>query len=165
MGLKLTTESFLEKARLKHGDKFDYSLVKYITSHIKVKIICSEHGEFEQTSGSHLSGSGCPKCVGKYKYFDKQYFTERARKIHGDKYDYSLVDYIKSNEPVQIICQEHGKFNQLPSIHLSGSGCPKCVGKYKSSEDIINQFKLIHGDKYDYSLVDYQGSHIKVKII
>ena len=62
MGKKKTTEEFIKDARKVHGDKYDYSKVEYVKSNIKVCIICSEHGEFEQAPSQHLSGNGCPKC-------------------------------------------------------------------------------------------------------
>jgi hypothetical protein len=55
---KLTTEEFIEKARLKHGDKYDYSKVDYQGSKVKVCIICPKHGEFWQRPNDILSGMG-----------------------------------------------------------------------------------------------------------
>ena len=43
-------------------DQYDYSLVRYVNNHTKVKIICPIHGVFEQTPDSHLQGAGCPRC-------------------------------------------------------------------------------------------------------
>lgn len=60
---RLTKQEFIEKARAKHGCKYDYSKVEYINNHTKVCIICPEHGEFWQTPNKHLSGQGCPKCA------------------------------------------------------------------------------------------------------
>ena len=63
---KLTTEEFIEKSFLIHGDKYDYSLVEYRGSNEKIIIICKEHGEFEKTPNNHLRGQGCPECSTKY---------------------------------------------------------------------------------------------------
>ena len=123
--ITFSLNDFIREARKVHGNKYDYSKVNYINSAIKVKIICPEHGEFEQTPASHLSSKfGCPKCAG--KYMDTEYFIKKAREVHGDKYDYSKVEYINSVTPVCIICPEHGEFWQKPSGHLSGAGCSKC---------------------------------------
>ena len=66
-------------------------------------------------------------------------FVFRAEKIHGDKYDYSKVKYIKINTDVIIICPDHGEFPQLPSNHLRGKGCSKCAGNAKkNTEKFIN---------------------------
>lgn len=96
-----------------------------------------------------------------------QEFIEKSKKIHGDRYDYSLVDYVHSETKVNIKCYEHGMFEQTPSHHTHKTkpqGCPKCSGKVKTTEDIIKEFKSIHGNRYDYSSTEYKGSSFKVKI-
>lgn len=60
---KLTTEEFIKKAREVHGDRYDYSKVEYVNSKTKVRIICSEHGEFLQLPSNHLRSNGCPICA------------------------------------------------------------------------------------------------------
>ena len=95
----------------------------------------------------------------------KEQFIEEARQVWGDKFDYSKVEYKNAMDKVIIVCPEHGEFVQTPSAHLNGQGCPKCVGKNLSVEDIIKKFKDKHGDKYDYSKVEYVGMHEKVCII
>ena len=119
MPKKLTQDDFINKARIIHGDKYDYSKVNYMGSENKVCIVCPKHGEFWQTPHRHLMGDKCPKCSVKSK-LDNNSFVERARKIHGNKYDYSKVNYVDSLTPVCIICPEHGEFWQRPSAHLSG---------------------------------------------
>ena len=92
-------------------------------------------------------------------------FIKRAKEIHGDKYDYSLVDYKNMTTKIKIICPIHGVFEQRPSDHLRGD-CFFCAGKNKlTTEEFIKRAKEIHGDKYDYSLVEYKGIYEKVKII
>ena len=161
----LTKYKFIKKSKVIHGDKYDYSLIKYINYDTRVKIICPIHGEFEQSPHSHFMGSGCQKCGGVYKPNSYE-FIEKAKAIHGDKYDYSLVEYNKMFEKIQIICQKHGVFKQTPNAHINQkSGCQKCVGQNKTTEEFIKEAKQIHGDKYDYSLVEYNNSKIKIKII
>ena len=121
-----TKENFIERARNIHGHKYDYSKVEYIKAKEKVCIICPIHGEFWQKPDSHLSGAKCPKCSHQsYKYTTEE-FIEIARKIHGDKYDYSKVEYINRLTPVCIICPIHGEFWQKPREHFKGKGCQKC---------------------------------------
>lgn len=60
----------------------------------------------------------------------KEEFIKDARKVHGDKYDYSKVEYVGSKIKVCIICPKHGEFWQTPSHHFEGKGCPKCSGNY-----------------------------------
>jgi len=176
---KKTTEEFIEKAKLIHGDIFDYSLVEYINSKIKVKIICPIHGEFEQTPNNHLNGAKCFKCkIDNLTLLNKKNvneFIEKARLKHNDKYDYSLVEYVNTDTKVKIICPIHGEFEQSPKSHLRGSNCHECakiIGSNKLSknnlmtlESFIDKSKAIHGDKYDYSESKYTHSSKKLKII
>lgn len=124
---RLTTEEFIERARKVHGNKYDYSKVEYKNAHIKVCIICPEHGEFWQTPNAHLYlKRECSKCMKNAKGTTDE-FIERARKIHSNKYDYSKVKYINNQTKVCIICPEHGEFWQAPGSHLLGKGCPHCL--------------------------------------
>ena len=161
---RITTEEFINKAKKVHGDKYDYSKVEYKNNSTKICIICPIHGEFWQTPSSHLGGCGCPKCSG-LERLDTQAFINRAKKVHGDKYDYSKVEYINMNRKVCIICPIHGEFWQTPVNHLKGKGCSKCVRPSCDTNSFIENAKKIHGDKYDYSKVVYNKSCVKVCII
>lgn len=170
----MTTEEFIKKAKEIHGDKYDYSLSIYIKYKQKVKIICPLHGVFEQTPDKHLQKRGCSECANvsrreKMTKISAKEFTQKAKEVHGDKYDYSLVDYKNNKTKIKIICPVHGVFEQKPTNHLQGHKCPECTalkgGRKKTTEEFIKEAKTIYGDKYDYSLVNYKGAHIKVKII
>ena len=160
---------FINKAKKVHGDKFDYSKVDYVNSQTKVCIICPEHGEFWQTPAEHVRGKSCPLCAnikrGSKKRLTIEEFINKAKKVHGNKYDYSKVEYKNASTKVCIICPEHGEFMQIPMAHINGEGCPKCAGKMLKTEDIIKKFKQVHGDKYDYSKVQYKRMDEKVCII
>ena len=161
---KLTTEEFVQKANIVHNNKYDYSLVDYKNNKTKIKIICPEHGIFEQTPNNHLNGTSCYKCINIVKTTEK--FIQKAKLKHGNKYDYSLVNYVNSQTKVEIICLEHGIFEQIPNSHLDGIGCPTCGGTKKlTTKEFIQKAKLKHDNKYDYSLVDYINSQTKVEII
>ena len=164
---RLTTEKIIEKFKNTHGNKYNYSLVDYKNGHNKVKIVCSEHGVFEQKPNNHIIlKQGCPECYGNKKLKTDK-FIKKSKEIHGDKYNYSLVDYKNNFTKVKIICPNHGVFEQKPNGHLiQKSGCLKCSGKNKkTTKEFILLSKNVHGDKYDYSLVDYKNGHDKVKII
>jgi hypothetical protein len=158
---------FIEKAKLVHGDTYDYSLIDYIESKFKVKIICPAHGEFEQRASGHLSGNGCSKCSQNKQKLSINEFIKKSKLIHGDKFDYSLVDYVNYDTKVKIICPTHGGFEQTPSNHLKGSDCELCsfVKRKTKTLEFIQKAKLVHGDKFDYSLVDYLGFDKKVVVI
>ncbi|MCQ2608939.1 MAG: hypothetical protein MJ197_09685, partial [Bacteroidales bacterium] len=123
--VKLTTEEFIEKARRKHGDRYDYRSVKYVNSATKVRIVCPDHGEFLQVPNSHLQGVGCAFCSGRGQ-ITTEIFRRRAVEVHGNKYDYSLVDFVDSKSKVKIRCPKHGVFEQQAGSHLRGVGCPGC---------------------------------------
>lgn len=238
------TESFIQRAREVHGDKYDYSKVEYTLMNNKVCIICKEHGEFMQSASKHLKGQGCRLCGynknsdsknisyetfleraiqkhgNKYTYIKDSYksistklkiicpihgefmmearhhyergsgckycskeesiknrtktlenFIADAIKYHANTYDYSKVNYVNSHTKVTIICKKHGEFKQSPMSHLCERGCRKCANEYngkrqmKSQEVFIKQAKRIHGDLYDYSLVEYQGNNKLIQII
>ena len=125
---KLTTEQFIDRSRQIHGDKYDYSKVKYVDETIKVCIICPEHGEFWQRPSDHLSGYGCLECARKNRKSTAEKFIEKAKQIHGDKYDYSKVEYKNNKTKVCIICPEHGEFWQMPYNHIGNKqDCPECA--------------------------------------
>ena len=105
------------------------------------------------------------------KKLTKEKFIEKAKSVHGDLYDYSKVEYINSATKVKIICNKHGEFEQRPNAHLAGSICLKCsnenngLTKKLTKEKFIEKAKSVHGDLYDYSKIEYKGSHIKICII
>lgn len=123
--MRYTTESWVQKAKALNGGDYDYSKVQYITYKEKVCIICPKHGEFWQKPITHLEGHGCPKCAGNNRH-TKESFVESAIKVHGNRYDYSKVEYKNNATHVTIICPEHGEFEQTPNMHLRGRGCPYC---------------------------------------
>jgi uncharacterized C2H2 Zn-finger protein/protein-arginine kinase activator protein McsA len=157
---------FINKANKTHNNRYDYSFVEYKNATSKVKIICKEHGVFEQLPNNHYKGHGCPKCNGGVKY-DKDYFILKANEIHNFKYDYSDSVYINASKKIQIRCDKHGIFNQTPNSHLMGHGCPKCYNDSNKLNQVffINQCNEIHDKKYDYSLLKYTGIEDKIEVI
>ena len=147
---KCTTEKFIEKARKKYGDRYDYSKVEYKGYNVKVCIICPIHGEFWITPDAFLHKNGCHKCglekMRKSLTKTTEQFIEEAKKIHGDKYDYSKVNYIDGHTKVCIICPKHGEFWQTPRHHILGfkCGCSKCcVSKLEQFViDTLNNKKI-----------------------
>lgn len=180
-------EEFIKQARELFRNKFDYSQVEYQGSWIPVRIICPEHGSFEQAPVNHLNSThGCYDCsiVNKRpttkarKGVPPEILLERLNKfirqaieVHGDKYDYSLVAFKAVNSKVKILCPKHGVFEQTPSSHIRGSNCDDCskltisLKQRSSTEEFIKKAREMHGDRYDYSKVDYQTARKKVIII
>ena len=168
MGRFMDTELFVKKAKGIHGDTIDYSNVDYKNSLTKVELICKKCGRtFHQNPNNHLSGQGCPYCNGKPKS-NTEDFIKRAKRVHGDKYDYSNVDYQNAKTLVEIRCKDCGNvFLQRPNNHLNGQGCNKCCGvdtHRLTTEKFIEKARLIHGEKYDYSGTEYVNTRTKVVI-
>lgn len=150
----LTTEEFIKKAKEVHGDKYDYSKVNYTRNYQKVCIVCPEHGEFWQSPHDHLQNKGCPICrnilIGNIKRSSIKDFVEKARKVHGDRYDYSKTNYTGVHDIVQIICPEHGEFNQEANSHLHGIGCPKCRQSHGEAiiRNIMEEYYVKYQNQY-----------------
>ena len=167
---KKNINDFITKSNKIHNFKYDYSKVKYQNNNTKVCVICPEHGEFWQIPYLHMKGSGCPCCAKNHK-LNREDFIEKAKKIHGDKYDYSKVVYVGSKNKVCIICPEHGEFWQTPNAHLSGQGCLYCGVEGKSQKrlctekEFIEKANRIHNYTYDYSKIIYRGVDKQIEII
>jgi len=135
--VRTTSEQFIEKAKKVHGDRYDYSFVEYKRVNLKVDIICDVHGRFAQQPNGHLAGNGCPYCATVNKRNDSEAIIERAKKVHNDKFDYSLLQYSNIYSKVNIICPKHGQFATSMYVHLRGSDCPKCAGVKYSKKAIV----------------------------
>ena len=184
---KLTTDEFIKKAKIIHNNFFSYEKTIYINSNEKIIVTCPIHGDFEVKANNHLNGVNCKQCqrdgithdIIKLKQknkttktYDTDEFINKAKQIHGNKYDYSKTEYTDNRTKICIICNEvdefnikHGEFWQTPNKHLSGRGCAKCSKNYKyDTNEFINKAKQIHGNKYDYSKTNYISTHSNVII-
>lgn len=171
---KGSTEDFIQKARLKHGTRYNYDLVCYSTNSVKVPIVCEEHGVFYQTPAGHLRGKGCFICGAKSSISSRtlttETFIEKAKEVHGAVYDYTLVNYLTMSKHVEIICKVHGAFLQAASNHLTGQGCPSCgnikrgLTRRSNNSEFITKALKLHNDQYDYSHVEYTTNFEKVLI-
>jgi hypothetical protein len=156
-----TTNQFIEEAMLKHGDKYNYSLVIYTGSKNKIKIICKKHGIFEQEPRNHFY-YGCKKCSHNNK-LTLEDFIEKSKIKHGDKYDYSEINFINTRSNVKIICPIHGSFEQKAWSHIDGQGCSKCSYRKSNTYDFIKKANIIHNNRYKYENTIYYN--LKTKVI
>jgi len=119
-----------ERAKLKHGERYDYSLVNYFSTKTKVLILCHKHGEFHQKPASHLQGKGCPKCGKELRSFHisntTESFIQKGREAHNNFYSYENTIYKSYDDKIIITCPIHGDFAQRANSHLQGNGCKKC---------------------------------------
>lgn len=77
-------------------------------------------------------------------------FIKEAKLIHGNKYDYSLVNYINGYTKIKIICPIHSVIEQTPCDHLRSCGCSKCGNKKITNIDFLIKAKIVYGDRYSY---------------
>ena len=97
-----------------------------------------------------------------------QFITD-AQKVHGERFDYSEVEYVNTHKPVRIKCRQCDVvFMQEPASHLAGHGCPNCgkqqLKRRMSQEAFIEKCKAVHGNRYDYSRTEYRDMRTKVLI-
>lgn len=132
---RYTTETWIEKAKKRQFDRYDYSKVVYTVGTNKVIIICKTcEDEFEQLAFIHLRGFGCPNCGGNKRLTRKE-FIRRSKEHHGDKFDYSKVKFKNSKASCVIRCKPcNYEFKQLIGNHMTGTGCPKCIKIISSPE-------------------------------
>jgi hypothetical protein len=175
-------------AKKVHGDAYDYSMTEYVAAKKKVKIACRKHGEFLTTPDNHIRrASGCPKCghaiggektslrlMGKtHNNFigsccrRRDDFLLKSKRVHGDRYDYSLVEYKSGKKLVKLICEKHGVFETLPSRHLLGHGCPKCAREEhrRTQSEFVRDSVRTHSGKYNYDKAVYQIGRKPVSIV
>jgi len=182
MGQGKTLLDYIKEFQLIHENRYTYNPnQEFITANCKIIIGCKKHGEFTQRISAHKLGQKCPECAKedriKKRSFTEDDFINKSKEIHGDKYDYSNLNFQSLNQKVNIICNRCKKigrgniFIQSPKKHMLSQGCPKCAIDTKkipnklSQETFISRAKEIHGDLYDYSKVNYINSKTPVTII
>jgi hypothetical protein len=134
--------------------------------------VCPEHGAFLQRPHNHIFGrQGCPQCgllkaLRRKKVLAARQFYDTARSVHGNRYDYSKVNYENAKTNVEIICPIHGEFSQTPDSHTQGAGCAKCAGVQKISQaEYIERANEVHNNRYLYTELEYVNAKEKVTII
>jgi hypothetical protein len=179
-----TTEEFIAEARVTHADRYDYSQVVYVNRCTDCKIVCRTHGVFIQRPNNHTAGMGCPPCGVDSRVKKRSHtlmdFVIKAESVHGDKYDYSRVQYVNARTKCEIVCKTHGVFSQRPFAHLRGAGCPRCNESKgeKVVAELLTQYNLKFKEqkrfkglrhkqplKCDFyvpeinTVIEYQGEH------
>ena len=177
-GYYRTTQEFISLVEQIHKGKYTFDMTEYVDSHTKVCVTCKKHGDFYMTPHMLLSGQGCPKCgrerIGIAHSDNQKTFMKKAEeKGLLDLYDFSEAVYERSNKEIKLYCnekdkhgKEHGAFYITPNGLLMGHRCPKCSNLYRrTTEELIDDFRKVHGDKYDYSKVMFKNMRTKVCIV
>lgn len=146
------------------SQEWDYKLNYPLTPNMvlpksskKVFWKCSKCGYvWESLISSRNKGYGCPKCAKKQHYTTNEWI-EVAKKIHGNKFDYTKSVYVNSKTPIIITCKIHGDFQQLPSEHLQGKGCKYCAKQaFHAIDSLANKYPEI-ASEWDYELNNSTG--------
>lgn len=171
VGKHFSRDETIENLNVTHNNKYEYTYTIFSDNKSIILIKCPLHGYFTQSLAAHKRGHGCPLCANS-KNANKQTHTQEHvlsefYKVHGDKFDYSKFIYNGNLVNSIIICrvEGHGEFSQTPATHKGGSGCPRCIGRLRTPDDVIKLFHNIHGNKlYDYSLMVFRrmGDHIQI---
>ena len=156
------------------GNKYDYSVSNYVNLHTMIDVVCQQHGVFSIIPWSHLKNAQCKQCfVGATKKLTVDTFIEKARKVFGASYDYSLVVYKSSQCDIKIKCIKHNYvFTQTPGNHLAGKkSCVQCqidAGDFSgvniTTEMFIERANIAHNNQYTYSDTVYTRMCDKLEI-
>lgn len=168
MGIKIK-QNIIENRLKTIFPNYIFDFMEYKNTHSKIGVMCENGHKSEQLVKNLSKGHGCNIC-GNKRASDKQRrkiddVIEDFNKIHSNRYDYSKFNYHRNRIPSTIMCSEHGGFEQDATSHLKGSGCPKCSGNRRfTNDEFIEKSKSIHSIPYNYDLVEYENMHKKVKI-
>ena len=174
---KLSTDEFINKSIISHGNIYDYSKTKYEGADKYLTIICKKHGEFNQIPSNHYK-YGCRKCSNENNYRNKELnklckenFIKKSNIIHNNNYDYSKSLYVNVITKLIIICPIHGEFYMTPNNHLTGRGCALCGilraanTKVKTYDEYYKSFIEVHSNTYNYDKVVWINASTKIDVI
>ena len=166
-GRKLTQDEVIQQIKLVHGEKYSFEKFVYGGTHIKSIVTCTKHGDFT-ISPSHLKqGKGCKKCSVESKTLTQYEVIEQIKLIHCEKYSFEKFVYIGNKNKSIVTCPVHGDFTISPNHLKRGQGCKKCavesrtINRTLTQYEVIEQIKLIHGEKYSFEKFVYTGSQNK----
>lgn len=139
-----TTEEFISASKQIHGNLYEYSEVKYVSTKTEVKIFCNKHKEyFYQIPYYHLRSIGCPKCKN-LKHSKYPEFKKTANSKYNSKYNYDDIEYLNMTSKMKIYCNTHKVyFFQTPESHLNSPGCPDCIEIKISKKDLLKQERFL----------------------
>lgn len=166
---KEAREEFINKSIEKYGGMLMYNNFIYNGAKAPAVVTCKKHGNFTIIPMAFLkradSSSPCPDCIHDEKF---RRFIFMSHEAHGNKYDYSKVDFVNTNREVEIICPIHGSFFQKPYQHYGKKNrCYQCAKdtEKNTTHYFIKMSKDRHGNKYDYSKSIYINNKTKIEII
>lgn len=166
-----TTDEFIAQCKAVHGDTYHYHNTTYTGSKDMVTVTCTTHGDFDIEANSHLKGNGCKACTcSRYEPYEV-----KARKVHGNKYDYAITAYSGKESTILVRCPKHDVFRINAYSHLKGRGCRKCAkeegthkkagSKGRTLQEHVEEANRVHDSRYDYSKIVFTTVMDDVEII
>lgn len=140
---KLTTEDFKNRSILKHDGKYTYPNAVYVDRRTEICITCPVHGDFWQDAGSHMYGRGCPKCGDSRKGGKLSYSNQLIDEKLKDKNFQRIGNLVNGSTPLLWKCKistcEFEWKTSPRNIFNRNSGCPKCSGKARITDEDIDE--------------------------
>ena len=156
---RFTSVEFISKANSRHNNLYDYSLVDYKNSKVPVTIICKAHStQFTTTPTSHLNGTRCPICVKEIPHTNRplthKIFMTNLKKVNGGKLPFKVMSECVGADTKITVQDKFGTYEILARVLLRGAQ-PSLISAVDKTSNVINRFKEVHGDFYDYSKYKY----------
>lgn len=123
---RINTSEYIQRALIKWGEMYSYDKTVYSNNHTKIVVTCAKHGDYTVSPREHIKRGACPYCRDT-GILDKEEFLDKAHQVHGNKYDYSKVEFINKTTKVCLICDKGHEFWQIPADHINNHGCNLCA--------------------------------------
>jgi len=152
LGIKLTTDEWIARAKTIWGDEYDYSKSFYRGRKERIEIICKSCGPILVPAGNHIQQNrkptGCNSCnrAKAAKGLTKPFKTmvKDARAIHGDRYEYIKDSYVSARVGMTIVCPIHGKVTITPDSHINGKhGCKPCADNKRAKDTLAARYSIL----------------------
>lgn len=165
--VKRTFETLENRFNTIHNNKYTYTNAVFKGVDYKITATCPMHGDWEILPTNHLAGNGCLKCHKESLPKTKEQFIADAKKMHGNKFDYSEINYKTTHNKIKLTCNTCGySFNQNAKSHITGIGCPSCSQNQRyTTKEYIEKAKKVHNNYYSYEKAEYTTAHKSIKIM
>lgn len=157
---KKDDSKFIQEMFEIYGDNYDLSNMKYVNTKTEIEVFCKKHGYFNKKPCDLLSGNACSQCGKRAhtKSTNKDVFVEEAKKVYGDKDNYTNTIIISAKDLITVTCTKHNHtFEKNIQTYLGGWGCPKCSAEnYRKlraipKEEYYRRANEAHDNKYTYT--------------
>lgn len=164
--IKQSFETIEDRFNKIHNNKYSYEKSLFKGVDHKLIVTCPKHGDWEILPTNHLTGNGCLQCYKESLPKTNKEFISEAKEVHGQKFNYSEVNYTNTHSKIKLTCNECGySFEQNAKSHISGTGCPSCSSNQRyTTKEYIEKAKRVHNNYYTYENTKYTTAHSKIII-